>query len=422
MRATPVSRAYLVWGTGVFAYIIAVAGRTSLGVAGLQAIDRFDMSAAMLSTFVMVQLGVYAGAQLPAGVILDRIGSRNLITFGLFVLAIGQITLGLVTSVPTALVARVLIGLGDATIMISVIRLIPRWFAPRVVPLLTQLTGVLGQFGQIISAIPLFFVITNLGWTPAFAGLGVLCFLVGLCVMVLVQNRPRSASESSAPAADPSSVPLSTLEGLKKLVREPGAWLGLFVHYVTLFPANMFLLLWGVPFLTAGQHLSTSEVSLLLTICSVATFVIGPILGNLSARFPEHRTNIALGVVIFMVAGWVSVVIPSTPRPFWQLVILLVAISAGMAGCTIGFDFPRTLADNRYFGAASGMVNIGGYTASLVAVWVFGLSLDRTAASGHYDLTDFRIASLTLVPIMIVGLAGVFITRRIVFKKLGVRA
>ena len=48
-------------------YVLAVFFRTSLAVAGLTAAERFDISAAQLATFTMVQLLVYAGMQMPVG-------------------------------------------------------------------------------------------------------------------------------------------------------------------------------------------------------------------------------------------------------------------------------------------------------------------------------------------------------------------
>lgn len=64
-------RAWWVWGSGIFAYLVAITQRTSFGVAGLQATERFDATAAALSTFTVVQLVVYAGLQIPVGLI-DR--------------------------------------------------------------------------------------------------------------------------------------------------------------------------------------------------------------------------------------------------------------------------------------------------------------------------------------------------------------
>ena len=57
---SPSRRAWLVWSVGIAAYIVAVLQRTSLGVAGLEATDRFETSASVLASFTVVQLVVYA--------------------------------------------------------------------------------------------------------------------------------------------------------------------------------------------------------------------------------------------------------------------------------------------------------------------------------------------------------------------------
>ena len=55
------NRAWAVWGAAMAAYVLAIFHRSSLAVAGLAAADRFDISAAQLATFTMLQLLVYAG-------------------------------------------------------------------------------------------------------------------------------------------------------------------------------------------------------------------------------------------------------------------------------------------------------------------------------------------------------------------------
>ena len=53
-----------------------------------------------MSTFVVVQMIVYASMQIPAGMLLDRLGSRATIAIGTSVMAIGQVVLALATSFP----------------------------------------------------------------------------------------------------------------------------------------------------------------------------------------------------------------------------------------------------------------------------------------------------------------------------------
>ena len=72
----------MVWAVGLLVYALAVFHRSSLGVAGLVAADRFGISAAQLATFTMLQLLVYAGMQVPVGLLCDRFGSRSVLLVG----------------------------------------------------------------------------------------------------------------------------------------------------------------------------------------------------------------------------------------------------------------------------------------------------------------------------------------------------
>ncbi|TRW45067.1 MFS transporter [Georgenia yuyongxinii] len=436
--------AFTVWGAALAAYVVAVTGRTSLGVAGLQAADRFEISAASLSMFVVVQLAVYAAAQIPVGILLDKVGSRRVLVVGAVVLAAGQLLLALVGTLPLALVARVLVGVGDATAFISVLRLVPAWFPAQRVPVLTQMTGIVGATGQIISAVPFMAVLLGHGWTPAFvslAGLGV--FMAGVAAL-LVRDRPAAVpgttrtavadvdaqgDDAVQPVGTGAEVPPSRVRApavkkkasLSKVVREPGAWLGFFTHFLTLFPTNTFILLWGVPFLTAGQGLSAGAASALLTISALAGIVLGPVSGVLQSRHPMRRSWLVIGAFGFVVVAWVSVLVPSTPRPMWQLVVLVIALTASATASNIGFDFARTSVPADRLGTATGMVNVGGFVASLLSIFLVGLVLDLVRPGGGYVLDDFRLAfSAQAVP-WVAGLIGLLAARRATRRRMAER-
>src|SRR5690349_16308500 len=141
MPLRPGARAWAVWAAGLAAYVIAVLHRTSLGVAGLDAQERFHVGAGALASFAVLQLLVYAGLQVPVGLLLDRFGSLRLIVSGGLLMAAGQAVMATATGVEGAVLARVLVGAGDAMTFISVLRLVPQWFPSRRVPVVTQLTG-----------------------------------------------------------------------------------------------------------------------------------------------------------------------------------------------------------------------------------------------------------------------------------------
>jgi MFS family permease len=160
----PTRRAYAVWAVGLAAYTVAVFHRSSLGVAAVEAQERFSTGASAVALFLVLQLAVYAALQVPVGLALDRFGSRKLLLTGALTMAAGQLTLALAGDVPTAVAARVLVGTGDAMTFISLLRVVSFWFPGRTVPFVTQLTGILGQVGQIVAAYPLVALLHGTSW------------------------------------------------------------------------------------------------------------------------------------------------------------------------------------------------------------------------------------------------------------------
>src|SRR3954466_9889629 len=65
----------------------------------------------------------------------------------------------------------------------------------------------------------------------------------------------------------------------------------------------------------------------------------------------------------------------------------------GGPGSMIGFDLARTFNPPNRLGTATGIVNVGGFVASLITILLAGLILDaRTGGSASYDITDFKVA------------------------------
>ena len=92
------ARAYTAWAIALLAYAVAVFHRSSLGVAAVDAQERFSAGASAVSLFLVLQLAVYAALQVPVGVALDRFGSRRMILAGALTMAAGQLVLAVATA------------------------------------------------------------------------------------------------------------------------------------------------------------------------------------------------------------------------------------------------------------------------------------------------------------------------------------
>jgi sugar phosphate permease len=414
-------RSWIVFSVAVFAYVVAVMQRSSLGVAGVDATERFDVQAAALSSLAVVQLIVYAALQIPVGVVLDRIGPRPLIATGALLMIAGQVTLAVASTIELAVLGRILVGAGDAMTFISVSRLIASWFSGRTLPLLSQAMGTIGQMGQVLSAIPLSIVLHELGWQPAFLSAAALSVLALVLVLVFVHNAP------------PGTVPLerhggwpAALHQLRESLARPGTRLGFWAHFVTQSPGTVLALLWGFPFLSVGLGYGPTTASLLLTLIVAVAVVAGPVLGILSARHPYRRSNLVLAIVASMGIAWAAVLLWPGEPPLWLVITLLVVVAVGGPGSIIGFDFARTFNPARSLGSASGVVNVGGFLASFVMMLLIGVVLDvidrarggRGIPSELYSLESFRIAFLVQFPVVGIGVVFLLLTRRTTRRRL----
>nr|WP_308379048.1 MFS transporter [Streptomyces sp. ISL-43] len=395
-------KAVLVWSIGVAVYFVAVIFRTSLGVAGLEAADRFHVNASALSTFSLLQLLVYAGMQIPVGLMVDRLGTKKVLTLGAVLFTAGQIGFALSPSYGMALAARALLGCGDAMTFISVLRLGTRWFPARRGPLMAQLAGLIGMAGNLVSTLVLAPVLHGVGWIPAFAGSAVAGLIVLVPLVLFLRDHPEG--HEPAPAATGAGG-FGAGEFVRRQIsdswKEPGTKLGLWVHFTTQFPAMVFLLLWGMPFLVEAQGLSRTTAGGLLTLVVASNMALGLVYGQVVGRRQSSRIPLALGTVAVTALLWGSVLVyPGDHAPMWLLVCLCLVLGTCGPASMIGFDFARPANPAERQGTASGITNMGGFIASMTTLLVVGLLLDATG-------DNYRVAFSSVFVLEVFGIAQI---------------
>lgn len=406
-------RAHLVWIAAVTAYSIAVLQRTTMGVAGLEAAERFGASATIVSTFVVLQLAVYALCQIPAGLLLDRWGSRVTLVAGALLMGAGQLLMAETTTIGVAMAARIILGAGDALTFSSAIRLVPAWFPARRVPILTQLTGILGQVGQIASAVPFVAVLSVAGWGTAFSAAASVSAVAALLALLVVRATPPGVPRPRA-SQNLGAIPLV----LARIIRHPSTQLGFFTHFTAGFTGIAFSMMWGYPYLTAGEGLSRPAASAVMTVLVVVAVVGGPLIGALTQRHPLRRSTLVLLIVAAIGAPLLALVLWPGPAPIWLLLLLVAGFSIGGPASSVGFDFPRTDLARHRLGTATGVVIMGGFIGGLLSILLIGVVLDLLRPDGAYDLEAFRLAFAVQLPMLAFGVVGMLLTRRTLRRRM----
>ncbi|MFE9251843.1 nitrate/nitrite transporter [Streptomyces sp. NPDC007088] len=392
-------RAVFVWGVGVSVYFVAIIFRTSLGVAGLDAADRFHVNASALSTFSILQLLVYAGMQIPVGLMVDRLGTKKVLTLGAVLFTLGQLGFAFSPSYGTALLSRALLGCGDAMTFISVLRLGTRWFPARRGPFVGQMAGLVGMAGNLVSTLVIARLLHGVGWTAAFAGSALAGVFVLVVMLVFLKDHPEGHEPPPLPASHRG---VAYVRGqIAETWREPGSRLGMWVHFTTQFPAMVFLLLWGMPFLVEAQGLSRGTAGEIMTLVVLSNIAVGLVYGQVIARHHAARVPLVLGTVLVTALMWgLTLSWPGAHTPMPVLLALAVVLGACGPASMVGFDFARPANPPARQGTASGIVNMGGFTASMTALFAVGVLLDLTG-------DNYRVAFCVIFVLQALGVSQI---------------
>lgn len=280
---------------------------------------------------------------------------------------------------------------------ISVLRLGTRWFPARRGPMIAQVAALFGMAGNLVSTIFISRTLNGLGWTTTFAGSALAGVLVLVLLLLFLKDHPEGHEPPPAEHAGAAYVRKQIAESW----REPGTRLGMWVHFTTQFPAMFFLLLWGMPFLVEAQGLSRAVAGELLTLIVLSNMVVGLVYGQVIARHHAARAPLALGTVGASALAWaVTIAYPGDHAPMWLLITLCAVLGACGPASMIGFDFARPANPPERQGTASGIVNMGGFTASMTTLFAVGVLLDATG-------DNYRIAFSTLFVLQAIGIVQI---------------
>jgi hypothetical protein len=294
-------------------------------------------------------------------------------------------------------------------IFICLLRIVAAWFPVRRIPLMTTLCGAVGQLGAIVAAIPMTWALSNLGWTKAYVAAALAGPLVAVVALFLLHDAP------GRPHVRGVSQTLGQMgRGLAESWRHPGTRLGFWIHFTTPFSGNVLGLLWGLPFFVRGEGRTDHEAGLLLTLMTVTVMVVGPLLGWAIGREPWHRSTLSLWTIGGAITLWSVVLLWPGDAPLAVLALLVVVVGVGAPASMIGFDVARTVNPGHRLASASGIVNQGGFIATLILVLAIGWVLDwRTPGSGSaYTGEAFRWAMALQYVLWAVGLVQIVRYRR----------
>ncbi|MEX3638375.1 nitrate/nitrite transporter [Paraburkholderia sp. BR14320] len=178
-------RVFLLFSAGYF--VSYVFRGVNLGFAPFITRD-LGLSAADLGVLTSLYFLGFAGAQIPAGVLLDHFGARRVTAVTLLFAALGIWVFGAAHSLGMMMVGRLLIGVGVSVCLGAAFKALAQHFLVSRLPLMNGLVMAIGGFGGVMVGSPLTWVLGFSSWRSVCVGLGVLTVVVALAQWTLAPD------------------------------------------------------------------------------------------------------------------------------------------------------------------------------------------------------------------------------------------
>ncbi|MGN8136943.1 MFS transporter [Paraburkholderia sp. 22099] len=187
-------RVFLLFSAGYF--VSYVFRGVNLGFAPFITHD-LGLSATDLGLLTSLYFLGFAGAQIPAGVLLDHFGARRVTAATLLFAALGIGVFGAAHSVGVMMVGRLLIGVGVSVCLGAAFKALAQHFALARLPLMNGLVMAIGGLGGVMVGSPLTWVLGFASWRTVCVGLVLLTVLVALAQWTLAPDAHETRRQAS---------------------------------------------------------------------------------------------------------------------------------------------------------------------------------------------------------------------------------
>jgi len=336
-------------------YILVYFYRVSLAVVAGDLSRDLRLTPAQLGSLSSILFYVYAAAQIPLGPMIDRLGSRVVISGCGVLTAIGGILFSQAGSMGEAMVARVLIGVGTSSVLMATLTLFSHWFSKREFGKVSGLMVAVGNLGNLAGTAPLALAVALFGWRGSFLAIGVLQALVTVLVFCVARDRP-PASHLAAEEL-PVTAPAGMLEAWREILGNRDFWLlaGLAFSWYGNYLAVQGL--WGGPYLMEVLKLGRGETGRML-MCTSLGFISGSLVIDVVARKLMHsykKTLLAGQLLLLLLMTSFLGPAESLTRP--GLAALFFAIGLAVSSGVMIYPIIRSMFPVRIVGTALTSLN-----------------------------------------------------------------
>ncbi|WP_068673503.1 nitrate/nitrite transporter [Oceanobacillus sp. Castelsardo] len=391
---------WIVFASVLCSYLLMSSQRTAPGLITDQLMADFSVTATTIGLVTSIQFFVYTALQIPMGILADRYGPNFFLIAGAILTGLGTIIYSLGTHEFTLFFARILTGIGDATVWVNLVLILGQWFNAKEFTRLIGVAGMSGSLGFLLATVPFSTFIVFVGWRKTFLLAGILLCLCGvLLYFVLVKKPNKPLFEKRGMQCE------NTWLVLKRILSNRQAW-AIFLSHFGVVGAYLGLIgSWAVPYGMEIYGLSRTDASQLIMISLVGALIGAPFLSWLASRIGMIKRPFVVFHLILLFC-WSSILLFHGKPPFMFLVIIMFVIGFAFGSNSLTFALVRISFPENESGIVSGFANTGGFLSAVLLPGIFGKILDQYQSVGDVGAGYFY-GFITPVIFSVIGLVGV---------------
>jgi MFS family permease len=292
--------------------------------------------------------------------------------------AIGGILFSQADNLVTAMAARILIGIGTASVLMATFTIFSHWYSKQEFGRISGLMVAVGNLGNLAGTAPLALAVAAIGWRSSFLVIAIAQVLVTVLVFAMVRDRP--SVSVTAPVIEKTGM----ITAWREIFGSKDFWLLGTIAFA--WYGNYLALqgLWGGPYLMEVLHLSRAETGRVLMFTSLG-FIVGSTVTDSIARrfFRSYKKTLLAGQIVFSLLmtgflGWVELL----PQPF--LMVVFFAIGLAVSSGVMIYPIIRAMFPVRIVGTALTSLNffvlMGAATTQQVMGIIVGAGSSSTTA------------------------------------------
>ncbi|MBY4868844.1 MFS transporter [Burkholderia sp. Bp9017] len=366
----------------VLSGVINYLDRGTLAVAN--ELVRADMGLSMGQMGVLLSAfsWTYAICQLPIGALVDRIGPRWLLGAGLVVWSVSQAAGGLVSTFGYFIVARLVLGIGEAPQFPSAARVVGNWFPPSSRGTPTGIFNSASPLGIALAPLVLSPLIAVLNWRWAFFVTGAAGLVVAVIWIAVYRDPVKSRMTAEERAYLDSGVEAGkppahvSLAEWRALFSYPATW-GMLIGFFGSVYLNWVYLTWLPGYLRTARHMSLAQTGFAAAVPFFCGFLGALVAGWVSDRIASRSATPVGGRRNAMVFAMLGMVVFTVPATFVEsntvaLACVSVVIFLANASSACAWSLATVVAPPSRIASLGAIQNFGGFLGGALAPLLTG--------------------------------------------------